>query len=159
MRTLAVLIAMFSGRLAASAEEFPKSEAVLAKLRLANAHFTQAWPDPEKPIVTDHARPSNIWTRSVYYEGLMALYAIDRNAGYLDYAVRWGEFHHWGLRNGPATRNADDQCCGQTYLELYRLDPKPERMRDIKTCIDTIVASERADDWSWIDAIQMAMPI
>src|ERR1051326_1799070 len=86
----------------------PKNEA-LAVMQKANAYFMNKWPDPGKPIVTDRERPSNIWTRAVYYEGLMALYNIDRNKNYYDYAVDWGEKHAWGLRDGIKTRNADNQ--------------------------------------------------
>jgi unsaturated rhamnogalacturonyl hydrolase len=141
------------------AQELPKPDAILAKLRVANQHFMDEWPDPGKPIVTNSTRPSNIWTRGVYYEGLMALNRIDKNAAYYDYAVKWGEFHQWGLRNRTTTRSADDQCCGQTYLDLYEIDPKPERLRDIQKNIDFIVAGDRNDDWWWIDALQMAMPV
>src|SRR5690606_5853224 len=69
------------------------------------------------------------------------------------------ENHKWGLRNGTKTRNADDQTCGQTYLDLYEIDPQPERIRDIKINIDYVIASGKYDDWTWIDAIQMAMPV
>ncbi|MEI6950629.1 glycoside hydrolase family 88 protein [Paraflavisolibacter sp. H34] len=121
------------------------------------------WPDPGKSIVTNRERPSNIWTRGVYYEGLMALYEVDpkkkERKKYYNYAVEWGEKHKWGLRNGITTRNADDQCCGQTYIDLYLIDKKPERIRDIKACIDNTVKSDKNDDWSWIDALQMAMPV
>src|SRR5690606_1642700 len=53
----------------------------------------------------------------------------------------------------------DDQNCGQTYLDLYEIDPQPERIADIKENIDFVIASGKVDDWTWIDAIQMAMPI
>lgn len=144
------------GRKAAA---LPARRDVLAKLRLANRHFMSEWPDPGKPIVTNRARPSNIWTRAVYYEGLMALYDIEANPQYYDYAVRWGEAHHWGLQGGPQTRSADNQCAGQTYIDLYQFDRRPERLHDIKQDIDSIVAGPRDDDWWWIDAIQMAMPV
>ncbi|MCW3107533.1 MAG: glycoside hydrolase family 88 protein [Segetibacter sp.] len=106
-----------------------KSE-VLGPLRLTNQYFMNKWPDAGKPIVTNRERPSNIWTRGVYYEGLMALYAIDKQKSYYDYAVQWGEKHKWDLRNGIQTRNADDHTCGQTYIDLYLLDNKqhPERI-------------------------------
>ncbi|HVU33212.1 MAG TPA: glycoside hydrolase family 88 protein [Opitutaceae bacterium] len=159
MKWPSLLLAAFAAATSAGAAPVLTPDAVLAKLRVANAHFMQEWPDPGKPIVTNRARPSNIWTRAVYYEGLMALYAIDRDPAYYDYAVRWGEAHKWGLRDGVHTRSADDQCCGQTYLDLYRIDPKPERIRDIVANIDSVVASPREDDWWWIDAIQMAMPV
>ncbi|ADY54264.1 glycosyl hydrolase family 88 [Pseudopedobacter saltans DSM 12145] len=132
---------------------------ILEVMRRTNKYFMDKWPDAGKPIYTNRWRPSNIWTRGVYYEGLMALYKIDKNQVYYDYAVEWGDKHKWGLRNGIETRNADDHDCGQTYLDLYEIDPKPERIKDIKASIDLIIASGKYDDWTWIDAIQMAMPI
>ncbi|GAB4018330.1 glycoside hydrolase family 88/105 protein [Spirosoma koreense] len=143
----------------AHAQKLPDKKAILAKMTLANAYFMTTWPDPGQEIVTNKTRPSNIWTRAVYYEGLMALYKIDNRKAYYDYAVAWGEKHHWSLRSGPATRNADDQCCGQTYLDLYRIDPKPERIQAIKASVDAMLLSDKADDWNWIDALQMAMPV
>jgi unsaturated rhamnogalacturonyl hydrolase len=143
----------------ASAQKLPKKKKILKPLRQANAYFMTKWPDPGKPIVTDRERPANIWTRGVYYEGLMALYAIDRKKEYYDYAVEWGEKHKWNLRNAPRTRNADDQCAGQTYIDLYLIDKKPERIAGIKSNIDSTVKSEKRDDWWWIDALQMAMPV
>ena len=117
------------------------------------------WPDAGKSIVTNRERPSNIWTRGVYYEGLMALHKIDPQQKFYDYAVQWGDKHNWTPRNGTATRNADDQCCGQTYIDLYLLDKKEDRIRPIKASIDNMVRSEKKDDWNWIDALQMAMPV
>ncbi len=141
---------------------------VLRSMRLANTYFMNKWPDPGKEIVTSVARPSHIWTRSVYYEGLMAMYSIDPKKEYNDYAVDWGKKHEWMPRNGITDRNADDQCCGQTYIDLFNLsrdlygaspDAPVEMITGIKTCIDNMVRSDRADDWHWIDAIQMAMPV
>ncbi|HTL07070.1 MAG TPA: glycoside hydrolase family 88 protein, partial [Chitinophagaceae bacterium] len=66
---------------------------------------------------------------------------------------------HWGLNGGVTVRNADNQCAGQTYIDLYLIDKKEERIRDIKTCIDAMMATDKIDDWTWIDAIQMAMPV
>lgn len=132
---------------------------LLKSLRLANDYFIKKWPDTGKSIITNRERPSNIWTRAVYYEGLMALYQIDPQKSHYDYAVSWGENHKWGLRNGIQTRNGDDQCCGQTYIDLYLIDKKEERIKDIKASIDLMVDSEKVNDWTWIDALQMAMPV
>lgn len=159
MKAASLPLALLALTIPAFAVPVPKPAGVLAAMRIANAHFMREWPDPGKPIVTNRARPSNIWTRAVYYEGLMALHGIDPKPAYYDYAVRWGESHHWGLQGGIHTRSADDQCCGQTYLDLYQIDPRPDRIRDIKADIDGVVASGRDDDWWWIDAIQMAMPV
>ncbi|MCF2444497.1 glycoside hydrolase family 88 protein [Dyadobacter sp. CY345] len=132
---------------------------LLKDLRLANEYFVKKWPDTGKAIITNRERPSNIWTRGVYYEGLMALHKVDPQKSYYDYAVSWGENHKWGLRNGIQTRNADDQCCGQTYIDLYLIDKKEERIKDIKASIDLMVETDKVSDWTWIDALQMAMPV
>ena len=135
-------------------------ERTLSAMVLANKYFMEKWPDVGKTIITERERPSNIWTRGTYYEGLMALYKLKPDPSYLNYAVSWGEFHKWGLRNGIKTRNGDDQCCGQTYIDLYLMDTsREERIRDIKACIDNMLATDKIDDWSWIDAIHMSMPV
>ena len=162
------LLSVIALPLTSQAQALPKKEELLAKMTLVNDYFMAKWPDPGKEIVTNKTRPSNIWTRGVYYEGLMALYDTDKNSDrrkrYYDYAVEWGDKHQWGLRSGPKTRNADDQCCAQTYLDLYVMDrdrgqDKPERIQAIKASIDNMVASDKVDDWDWIDALQMAMPV
>src|SRR5215203_5970800 len=86
--------------LAASSQKLPSKKKILKPLRLANEYFMNKWQDPGKEIITDRTRPSNIWTRGVYYEGLMALYNIDPQKKYYDYAIDWGEKHKWGLRGG-----------------------------------------------------------
>ncbi len=145
--------------LAVQAQKLPKKSESLAAMRLTNAYFMNKWPDAGKTVTTNKERPSNLWTRAVYYEGLMALYSVDKDQSYYDYAVQWGEKHQWGLWGGTKVRNADNQCAGQTYIDLYLIDKKEERIRDIKTCIDNMVKSEKKDDWSWVDALQMGMPV
>ena len=137
----------------------PTQKQILKSMTLTNSYFMEKWPDTGKIIVTNKARPSNIWTRAVYYEGLMALYKIDQKKSYYDYAVSWATFHKWGFRSGNKTRNADDQCAAQTYIDLYKIDPKPERIKNVKENIDYICSTDKNDDWWWIDALQMAMPI
>jgi len=143
----------------AKAQKLPAKKEVLEAITRANNYFMAKWPDTGKPIVTNKTRPSNIWTRGVYYEGLMALYKTDAQKRYYDYAVAWGDAHKWGLRNGITTRNADDQTCGQTYIDLYLIDKKEERIHDIKASMDSLVKSPKNSDWTWIDALQMAMPV
>lgn len=151
-----VLLAVATNTTTAQA---PQQQDILKAMRLANSYFMGKWPDPGTEIVTNIARPSSIWTRAVYYEGLMALYSIDPKKEYTDYAIDWGNKHHWTPRNGTRNRNADDQCAGQTWIDLYNIDPQPQRIDSIKASIDNMVHSDKADDWHWVDAIQMAMPV
>ncbi len=137
----------------------PDKASILKKMVLANDHFMKEYPDPSQPIVTNITRPSNIWTRSVYYEGLLALHGIDPKQEYLTYAQEWGRSHKWQPAYDIKTRDADNQCCGQTYIALYRMDKEEEKVKYIKECIDSMIATDKIDDWSWIDAMQMAMPV
>jgi unsaturated rhamnogalacturonyl hydrolase len=134
-------------------------------MRLVNAQFVAKWPDPTIDIVTDRVRPSNLWTRAVYFEGLMALYAVEPDralrATYHDYAVRWGESpaHPWQVASGRVTTlNADNHACGQTYLDLYAIEPEPVRIAQIEASMSHLIASS-STAWWWVDALQMAMPV
>ncbi|MFA5328271.1 MAG: glycoside hydrolase family 88 protein [Prolixibacteraceae bacterium] len=141
------------------AQKLPAKKEVMDKMVLANAYFMNKWPDTGKSIITNKERPSNIWTRAVYYEGLLALYAVNPDKSFYDYAISWGEAHKWGLNGGIQTRNGDNQCCGQTYLDLYQIDQKPEQMKDIKASVDLMLETDKINDWNWIDALQMGMPV
>ncbi|MDR3010118.1 MAG: glycoside hydrolase family 88 protein [Sphingobacterium sp.] len=160
MKKIILLLLLGCGTVATMAQELPGKSTIVRELRSANDYFMNKWPDPAKTIITNKERPANIWTRGVYYEGLMAFYKIDKQKRYYDYAVEWGDKHHWKpVRGEVYTRHADNQNCGMTYIDLYRIDPKPERLAAIKANIDSVINSGRYDDWTWIDAIQMAMPI
>ncbi|WP_437921067.1 glycoside hydrolase family 88/105 protein [Sphingobacterium sp. LRF_L2] len=160
MKKLLVFILAVSLGTAAYAQDFTTKQDVLKQLRLVNDYFMKKWPDPSKTIVTNKERPANIWTRGVYYEGLMAFYHIDPQKKYYDYAVEWAEKHDWKpVRGEIYTRHADNQNCGMTYIDLYRIDPQPVRLEAVQKNITSVIKSGRSTDWTWIDAIQMAMPI
>ncbi|MEO9032887.1 MAG: glycoside hydrolase family 88 protein [Ginsengibacter sp.] len=145
-----------------AAQKIPSRKEVLKTAELANAYFMNKWPYPGKEIFVPSKNktwPSHIWTRAVYYEGLMALYHIDKKKSYHDYAIDWASKHDWDLRDGITTRNADNHACGQTYIDLYELDKKEERIKNIKASIDVMMTSGKVNYWTWIDAIQMGMPV
>ncbi|SOE21184.1 Rhamnogalacturonyl hydrolase YesR [Spirosomataceae bacterium TFI 002] len=131
----------------------------LKVMEKTNAYFMQKWPDPSVKVVTNKERESNLWTRGVYYEGLMSLNNINPQAAYIQYAEDWAKGNKWSLRFGKNSRHADPMCAGQTYIDLYQLSPSPEKIADIKFAVDQMVNSDKSDDWTWIDALQMAMPV
>ena len=76
----------------------------------------------------------------------MALYSIYPREDYYKYAYDWADFHKWGMRNGNTTRNADDHCCGQTYIDLYNICPSdPNMIRNIKASIDMVVNTPQVE--------------
>lgn len=131
---------------------------ILQTAQKVNDYFMMKYEDPTLPTNVNRIRPSSLWTRAVYYEGLMALNSIAPQQRYLDYTYKWADFHNWTPRNGVTTTNADDQCCEQTYIEYNQLTGKGT-LEHIKENLAKQMASDRVDYWTWIDAIQMAMPV
>lgn len=127
--------------------------------RCTNDYFMAKYSDPTIPTFTNKERSSNLWTRAVYYEGLMALYEIDPQQRYIDYTDRWATFHKWTARFGVNATNADDQCCQQTYLDRYMQSGGDEKIIHVKENLEHQMATGRTDYWTWIDAIQMCMPL
>lgn len=143
-----------------TAQTLPDQKETLKTLIKVNKYFMNKNADPGIPtFVRNKMRPSHLWTRAVYYEGLMALYGIYPSEEYYDYTYRWGESHDWLIRNGSTSRDADDQCCGQTYIDMYRLTGDRRMIRSIDACMTMLVNTPQVNDWWWIDAVQMAMPI
>lgn len=141
------------------------AQQVLSTTQKVNDYFMAKYADPTLPTNVKKVRPSSLWTRAVYYEGLMALNDIDPQQRYMDYTDRWASFHQWTPRNGFKTCDADDQCCEQTYLMRYTQNKNEKILSTTLQNLDQQM--ERANPknnsiygwWTWIDAIQMAMPV
>ena len=122
-----------------------KATQVLNALRSTNAYFMKKYADPTLPTFVKRERPSSLWTRGVYYEGLMALYEIDKNPAYIDYTDRWASFHKWTPRNGVKTTHADDQCCTQNYLLRYDMTKDDVMKKFVIEDFDNQTATGRVD--------------
>ena len=132
---------------------------ILKAARQTNDYFMAKYADPTLPTNVKRIRPSSLWTRAVYYEGLLALNDIDPQKRYLDYTDRWASFHKWTPRNGVKTVHADDQCCEQTYIDRFVATKDTARINRVKDNLDHQMGRGTNRDWTWIDAIQMAMPV
>ncbi len=163
-----IFLVIFLGcMLCATAGPLPKASDVLRTMHLCNDYFTRKYPDPAAPTFVKKERPSNLWTRGVYFEGLMALNRIDPQQRNSAYITRWAQAHRYTPRNGIETRDADDYCCSQTYLELYldSLDSAVPPLFNLHMllptmrCMENLIAQHATADWTWIDAIQMGLPV
>ena len=143
--------------------QLPPRQETLKTLVKVNDFYLRNHPDPLKEIPyysRKRVYEGNIWTRAIYFEGLMALHSIFPENKYYDYAYQWGDGFDWGMRRDvTSTRNADNYCCGQIYVDLYRLTPEPKMLTKTKACMNMLVNTPQIDDWTWIDAIHMGMPL
>ena len=107
MKRLITLLTVAASALTMTAQSVTADD-VLDVTRKANNYFMAKYADPTIPTNVKKVRPSSLWTRAVYYEGLMALYEIDKDQSYIDYTDRWANFHQWTPRNGIKSCDADD---------------------------------------------------
>ena len=104
----------------------------------------------------------NDWSTSTFRAGVMALYRTTGDKRYLDNTIAWGEANQWKLRGRG---NGDDSCAGQTYCEMYLLNPKPEnaiRYAHAKECYDRMLFDKNFNGlrvWSWQDSLFMGTPV
>ncbi|MDE6144380.1 MAG: glycoside hydrolase family 88 protein, partial [Muribaculaceae bacterium] len=121
-------------------DALPSRRDILRTLVKVNDYYLSNHPDPLAGIPYYSRKKvyeANIWTRAVYFEGLMALYSIYPDNRYYDYAYNWGDGFKWGMRrDNTTTRDADNYCCGQTYVDLYRLTPEPKMLTKTKACMN-----------------------
>lgn len=159
-KTLALLCLAFLLLAGNSWAQPLKQKEVLETLTKVNGYFMKKYADYRLPSFYKKMRPSNIWTRTVYYEGLLSLYSIYPLDEYYDYTYGWADFHEWGFHRGTTTRHADNYSPGQIYLDLYRLCPNDaEKIRKTRANINMLVNTPQVNEWWWIDAIQMGAPI
>ncbi len=161
-RPIVAVSAFLAGMACFAADSFTSQTVMATADKVAN-YFITNYPDVgAKSYVGGKERNSKIWTRGVFYEGLLNMYRENPREDWLKYAVDWGEFHDWvsSSDNEARTYNADYQCCGQSYLEMYLMDEtQTKRMEHIKMRIDQMKATGKINYWTWIDAIQMSMPV
>ena len=97
------------------------------------------------------------WARSTYYTGNQRAARVLVNRSYVNQAFSWARTNQWLI--GPEGANsANAYCCGQTYVDLYRLNPQPGDLTDITNHVNAWVSSSATNQLTWIDAFYMAGP-
>lgn len=142
-----------TGRAAgASPPLLPARRYIERTLRLVNDHWMHGHPSPG----------GRDWARATYFTGAMALHRLLDDPRVLRYAESWAEQNDYGLAGGTTTRHADSQCAGQVYYDLYDVAPDPAKLQAIETSVGAMVhgpAAADTDDWWWVDALHMALPV
>ena len=109
------------------------------------------------------------WIPAAGDAGMMALAGISDEVKYRDAMLALGETNNWKI--GPHIYNADHQCIGQTWTELYLLYREPKMIARLREQFDSILARpsdatldfsqpryKALDVWSWCDSLFMAPP-
>jgi len=134
-----------------NSQELPSKKEIINVMKSVNNYWISQNPVPG----------NNQWARAAYFTGNLDFYKIYPKKSYIDYAKLWATNNNWALNGGNSTRNADNQTCGQVYIDLYNLDSIKDntKISSIKASIDNMVKSQKSDDWWWVDALYMSMPV
>lgn len=134
-----------------AADVLPSQADIITQMRLVNDYW-----------ISGHSNLGDCdWENASYSTGNMAMYYTTNDSKYLNYSLNWANNNNWATYNynsSNPTTNADDQCCGQTYMELYQINPISSRIAVIKESLDIMVNQSQVNDWYWIDAIFMSAP-
>lgn len=105
-----------------------------------------------------NSSPGNAgWARSAYFTGNQRAARVLTDRIYVAWAFAWANANQWLI--GPeGPNNADAYNCGQTYIDLYRLNPQPDYLTDLTNRVNAWLASPATNQLSWIDAFYMAGP-
>ncbi|MEM6551094.1 MAG: glycoside hydrolase family 88 protein [Planctomycetota bacterium] len=118
--------------------------------------------------------PTKDWLVGTFFSGMIATHAATGDPWFLERAKQWGQQSKWDI-NEPT--DADDVCPGQTYLDLYFLDPQDHKIARLVEKLTPLLnrkvlhpgepqhyqKGERPFDgrhvWWWCDALYMAPPV
>jgi rhamnogalacturonyl hydrolase YesR len=106
----------------------------------------------------------NNWDGGAYFSGIMGLYQTTKEQKYLDSATAWGNYYNWTPYNGVNTTVGDNQCCEQTYCEIYALNPTTANSKMITTVQANLVnefdkvRTAHTNVWTWCDLCYMSPP-
>ena len=114
------------------------------------------------------------WDNAVYHTGNMAAYALLQKRAWAEYSEVWAKHNLWqGARETNPEKwkyknygegqdyvlFGDWQICFQTYIDLYNLQPNPNKIARAKEVMAYEAASDVDDYWWWADALYMVMPV
>jgi rhamnogalacturonyl hydrolase YesR len=141
------------------AGSLPSRAQILGDMELANSYFMNKWPSPGCTNCLPGNRPSNIWTRGTYFEGALALYRVNHAPEIYRYAVQWGAFHDWALRNGDSDIDPNSQCALQSYIELYQFDQaRSNRLTHALRNANYWIGTTNLNRLTFVDTLHMSMP-
>ncbi|MBC6611125.1 glycoside hydrolase family 88 protein [Hymenobacter sp. BT507] len=140
-----------------------KPQEILTLITKVNDHWQATHPPQERAF----------WDVAAYHTGNMAAYAVTNNDKYRQYSEMWAEHNNWkgATSDDRATWKykygetpdhvlfGDWQICFQTYADLYKLQPKPQRIARAKEVMEYEMSTPQNDYWWWADGLYMVMPV
>jgi rhamnogalacturonyl hydrolase YesR len=96
------------------------------------------------------------WQEATFYAGLVATYTSTGELRFFEDLFDWSEHNDWRPR--ADAMHPDNQCAGQTYVELHLLDDVAAHLGATQQVMDQALALDQPgrEVWWWCDALFMA---
>ncbi len=144
-------------------QTLPSKEELLATINKSNTY----WQRNNKPEVRA------FWDHAAYHTGNMEAYEITKNETYKKYSEDWAIHNKWmGAKSTDKSKwkykygetdefvlFGDWQICFQTYIDLYHLNPDPQKIARAKEVMEYEMSTVGNDYWWWADGLYMVMPV
>lgn len=153
-RSLFHLIVFFAATALAGAQNLPPKSDILANLQKVNQYYMST--NPETESVTS---VKTTWLIGAYFNGHMAMFDLYPTKESIRYALQWGKNNDWNL--GDTRQEADNQCVGQAFMDIYYAYGAKDAfmLSKVGASVRNLVNKSAHNDWNWIDALYMAMPV
>ncbi|WP_026879877.1 glycoside hydrolase family 88/105 protein [Hymenobacter norwichensis] len=140
-----------------------KPQEVVALITKVNDH----WQAEHRP------QERAFWDVAAYHTGNMAAYTVTKNEKYRQYSEDWAVHNEWKGAKSDDKANwkykygekddyvlfGDWQICFQTYIDLYKLKPEPQRIARAREVMEYEMSTAQNDYWWWADGLYMVMPV
>lgn len=100
---------------------------------------------------------TNNWDDAVYHSGNIRAFMATGNIEYYKYTYEYAKKHEWKVNDGQYTTNGDDYCISQVYIDLYRLAPDDEKLKD--TIKNADFNANKRTTYTWVDLLYMASSV
>ncbi|MDO3695334.1 glycoside hydrolase family 88 protein [Wenyingzhuangia sp. chi5] len=124
--------------------------------------------------IDTHTKHGNaFWNRAAYHTGNIEAYKVTKDDKFLIYSLEWAKNNEW---KGAKSNNksewkysygesknyvlfGDYQICFQVYVDLYEIEPSPEKIARAIEVMEYQMSTDRNDYWWWSDGLYMVMPV
>lgn len=155
---------------AASKQDLPSPDAVLAVLNRANAAQIKAMKAEPIPLTTGGAvrEISSNWVSATYYVGATRLARVTQDKETLKFLTDAAEHYNYALRGAKSPKamlNADEMAIGELYEELYARRKQEGVIMPLRQRLDWALPHLTRQPipehlvWWWCDALFMAPPV
>ncbi len=99
---------------------------------------------------------TSTWQEATFYTGLVATYTTTGKLRFFEDLLDWSNANGWMPR--ADRMHPDNQCAGQSYVEIHLLDGVAAHLSGTRQVMDQALAQHRRgrDLWWWCDALFMA---